>query len=117
MSFGPLQAGAIGRNAEVAWPTRLRASAPARLAGRHFRFPGARRRTRRAKLAVAARGFWGRSVRRRGFNRGSLRRLKILRDINEGDPTIAKIVADFAQGMSFTWTRTGCKDRHTRPLE
>ncbi|KAK7250405.1 ribosome biogenesis factor [Aureococcus anophagefferens] len=26
---------------------------------------------------------------------GSLRRLKILRDINEGDPTIAKIVADF----------------------
>ena len=28
-------------------------------------------------------------------NRGSLRRLKILRDINEGDPTIAKIVADF----------------------
>ena len=28
-------------------------------------------------------------------NRGSLRRLKILRDVNEGDPTIAKIVADF----------------------
>ncbi|KAH8074439.1 hypothetical protein JL721_2000 [Aureococcus anophagefferens] len=31
----------------------------------------------------------------RAPNRGSLRRLKILRDINEGDPTIAKIVADF----------------------
>ena len=31
----------------------------------------------------------------RAPNRGSLRRLKILRDVNEGDPTIAKIVADF----------------------
>ena len=62
----------------VASPTRLRtrrgASVPARLACRRFSCPGAEERARRTKLAVAARGFWGRSVRRRGFSGGSLSR-------------------------------------------